>query len=51
MINAKVRVITFDDNDDGTNNEDMAVIEHEILVESEKKTIPNCFTLLGISPV
>ena len=39
MINAKVYDITFDDNDDGTNNEDMVAIEHEILVESEKKTI------------
>ena len=37
MINAKVGDITFDDIDDGTNNKDMVAIEHEILVESEKK--------------
>ena len=29
----------------------MVAIEYEILVESEKKTITNCFTLLGISPI
>ena len=51
MINAKVNDITFDDVDDGTNNQNMVTIEHEILVESEKKTITNCFTLLGISPI
>ena len=47
MIKAKACDITFDDIDDGTNNQDMVAIEHGILVESEKKTI-NCFTLLGI---
>ena len=51
MINAKVCDITFDDNDDGTNNEDMVATEHEILVESEKKTITDSFTMLGISPI
>ena len=51
MINAKVCDITFDNNDNGTNNDDMVAIEHEILVESEKKTITNCFALLGISPI
>ena len=37
MINAKVGDITFDDMDNGTNNQDMVATEHEILVESEKK--------------
>ena len=37
MINAKVGDITFDDIDNGTNNQDMVATEHEILVESEKK--------------
>ena len=50
MIKAKAYDITFDDIDDGTNNQDMVAIEHGILVESEKKTI-NCFTLLGIWPI
>ena len=51
MINAKVSDITVDDIDDGTNNQDMVAIAHEILVESEKKAITNCFTLSGISPI
>ena len=51
MINPKVGDTTFDENDDGTNNQDMVAIEHEILAESEKKTITNCFTLLGVSPI
>ena len=51
MINAKVDDITFDDVDNGMNNQDMVAIEHEILAESDKKTITNCFTLLRISPI
>ena len=47
MINAKVNDITFDDVDDGMNNQNMVAIEHEILVESEKKTITNGFTCWG----
>ena len=38
MINTKVIDITFDDVDDGMNNQDMVAIEHEILIESEKET-------------
>ena len=51
MMNAKFGDITFDDVADGTNNQEMVAIEHETLVESEKKTITSCFTLLGISPI
>ena len=51
MINANVGDITFDDVDDGINNQDMVATEHEILVESEKEAITNHFNLLGISPV
>ena len=29
----------------------MVVIEHQILVESEKETITDCFNLLEISPI
>ena len=47
MINTKVGDTTFD----GTNNQDMVAIEHEILAKSEKMTITNCFTLLGVSPI
>ena len=36
MINAKVGDITFDDVDDGMNNQDMVAIKHEILIESER---------------
>ena len=43
--------ITFDDVDDAMNNQDMAAIEHEMLVESEKETVTDCFNLLGISPI
>ena len=39
IINANVGGITFDDVDDGINNQDMVATEHEILVESEKETI------------
>ena len=39
MINTKVVDITFDDVDDGMNNQDMVAIEHEILIESEKETM------------
>ena len=49
MINAKVGDITFDDVDDGMNNQDMVAIEHEILIESERDIY--CFNLLGISPI
>ena len=49
MINAKVGDITFDDVDDGMNNQDMVAIEHEILIESERGIY--CFNLLGISPI
>ena len=51
MINAKAGDITFDDIDDGTNDQDMVAIQHEALAKSEKKTITNSFTLLGISPI
>ena len=44
-MNAKFGDITFDDVADGTNNQEMVAIEHETLVESEKKTITSCFTL------
>ena len=43
--------MTFDDVDDGMNNKDMVAIEHEIVVESEKETITDCFNLLGIAPI
>ena len=45
IINANVGGITFDDVDDGINNQDMVATEHEILVESEKETITvlNCW--------
>ena len=49
MINAKVGDITFDDVDDGMNNQHMVVIEHKILIESERDIY--CFNLLGISPI
>ena len=39
MINAKVSDIAVDDIDDGTNNQDMVAIAHEILVESEKRQL------------
>ena len=42
MINTKVVDITFDDVDDGMNNQDMVAIEHEILLESEKETVLIC---------
>ena len=51
MTNVQVGDITFDDINDGTNNQDMVATEHDILAESDKKTITNCFTLLGISPI
>ena len=47
MINARDYDITFDNIDDDTNNQDMVAIEHEFLVESEKKTITNCFNCWG----
>ena len=49
MINAKVGDITFDDVDDDMNNQHMVVIEHKILIESERDI--HCFNLLGISPI
>ena len=49
MINAQVGDITFDDVDDGMNNQDTVAIEHEILLEYEKDNY--CFNLLGISPI
>ena len=51
MINANAGDITFDDVDDGINNQDMVATENEILVESKKEANTNCFNLLGISPV
>ena len=48
-INAKVSDIKFDDVNDDMNNQDIVAIKHEILVESEKETITDCFNLLGIS--
>ena len=42
MINTHDGDITFDNVDDGMNNQDMVAIEHEILLESEKETVLIC---------
>ena len=51
MINAKLRDLTFDDVDDGMNDQDMVAIKHEILVEPEKKINTDSFNSFEISPL